>query len=153
MKFIKLLEPCISSDHVLAVSPLLYRLDARTIAGYFVLNEYEDRRPSISLNGDMDECQNLIRRVIRMLNEGSIFDRMLNGGNGFDRSRCEFIGKPFDFPVFTLDMRTPTYQALVSGLPDDTFRVAVFGNSTETFLVDVAEIAARLVELVRVYYQ
>jgi hypothetical protein len=145
MQFTNLPEPVISCSHVLAYSPLLFRLDARQSDASFVLTEHaEPRRPHIHMCGDLAITKRLFFTALEIL--GKMDQRSIRHD------------EPTERPLFTLDVRPPSsflqdYDAIVSGFSDGSVTVVTHGRMVvNQFIGDLRSIHTRLTELGKIFY-
>jgi hypothetical protein len=146
MKFVDLPEPHISSGHILARTPLLYRFDVRSDTGAIVVYEHQDRRPHIELNGDMAESRRLFYEALAIL--------YMYGPNTPIHNVRGFL-----MPLFTLEIRPPMafasgYEVILTGHSDFSVTSITHGVTPAIHLLNhVKAVHQRLTELGRVYYR
>lgn len=135
-------EPCISCGHVAYRSPLLLRLEAGHDTAHVMITEHQDRLPFITMDGDATEANWLFGDAITSL-------RLY-----LDQHFMIELPKMDLQTRWTIDLRRPTYQALLSELvSDEHYRLLVFGkHDNGRIRADLEETYERLTELYRTFW-
>lgn len=137
MQFMTLPEPHIYCSHVLARTPLLFRLNVRNYTGEITVTEYADpRRPFFEMDGNPAEIRALYRRAVDILRD-DVYPRH----------------EPPGMPLFTLDLRPDMFSnLLVIGFNSGWMSIVAHGDYTTKFRDDLRDVSRRLADLGQVFW-